>query len=69
MNYTRLLLTLLLICLLIEMLHIEPVSADLEILAFKLLKKAWKKKFKKKKIIALPIPIILKKNEGGGKHE
>lgn len=50
-----------------EVLHIEPTSADLEILAFKLLKKAWKKKLKKKKIIALPIPIILKKN--GDKKE
>lgn len=76
-NYTnamqpiRLLVILLLICFFIELLHMEPVNADLEMIAFKLLKKAWKKKYKKKfkKILAIPIPIVLKKLEHHGKHQ
>ena len=53
------------------MFYIEPVFADLEMLAFKLLKKSWKKKYKKKfkKILAIPIPIFIKKFEKHGKHE
>lgn len=47
------------------MLLIETSAGDLELLAFKLLKKAWKKKKKKGHILPLPIPlpIIIKKGE------
>lgn len=56
---------LLLLLLIIEMLLIETSAGDLELLAFKLLKKAWKKKKKKGHILPLPIPlpIIIKKGE------
>jgi len=71
MRTTRLIVTLLALFVLLETFHIEPTEADLEMLAFKLLKKAWRKKYKKKfkQILAIPIPIFIKKKEEEKKYE
>lgn len=67
MYCNRLLVILIIIGITIDTFHISPCTADLELIAFKLLKKAWKKKFVKKfkKVIPIPIPLFMKNLERG----